>query len=79
MPTDDRAGTTDLRRLFTPQDFALVAKARARGGEAAAAKMIDRIARRVVATSKAIDERVANELLDDTDRCFPPQFLTRKV
>lgn len=67
----------DVRELIVKSDFELVAKARRRGGEKAAAKVIAAIARRASATRVERNARHTAELEDDVDRCWPPPMLRK--
>jgi hypothetical protein len=64
----------DVSRLLTKADHRLVAKA-AKRGPVAAKKVMDAIAKRAAQTAFDRNEKIADELKDDTDRCWPPSFL----
>jgi hypothetical protein len=44
-----------------------------------ATKLIQRIAKRAVDSVFLTNQKVAREITDDVDRCWPASFVTRKV
>jgi hypothetical protein len=59
--------------FLVPADHKLIAKARKRGGEAAARAMIERIARRAAATTVRTNARIGAETqADPDDIAWPP-------
>jgi hypothetical protein len=64
--------------IVTPSDFALVAKARKRGGEKAADRVADALARRIVKTQAERDTLREQLMRGDTDHAWLPKFLAGK-
>jgi hypothetical protein len=66
----------DLARFITPADIAVYRRARRRGGEPAAAKVVAAIGRRIGATLEARERLRLLMMRDDgQDHVWPPPFL----
>jgi hypothetical protein len=73
----------DFLPFVSPSDYKVIAAARKRGGERAAARVRAALARRIAATVRETERKTAERIktnplmVDATDHAFPPSFLQR--